>query len=289
MRFGVNLGAGASVGGLGGVPDRAAAMGADCVQVFVTSSRAWRAVPPPDDAVTRFRDACARTGVESFVHVTYLVNYATGDDALLGRSTDALRHTLRVADALGVTGVVTHLGSHLGAGFDAVLDRITAALSGVLADGDAAGEKPVLLLENAAGAGGTVGAGIGELERIITGMGRPERVGVCLDTAHLLAAGYEIRTRAGLDEMAGELATLGPDRLRLLHLNDSKTELGSRVDRHENIGDGHIGRNGFAEIVNHPALRHLPGILEVPGLTGHGPDAGNLARLRELVREPAER
>lgn len=278
MLFGAHL----SVGGkLADAPARAAAIGAGCVQVFVTNPRGWRTVTHPEEQLAAFRDGCARAGLPTFVHVMYLVNYATGDDELYKRSVTALRHTLRVADELGVVGAVTHLGSHLGAGFEATLPRLVDALG----EGLAASERTWLLLENSAGSGNTIGSGVDQLAAIIDGLGRHQRVGVCLDTAHALAAGHEIRTRAGLDALTGSFdAAIGLDRLRLLHLNDSKTDLGSRVDRHQNIGDGHIGLPGFAEIVNHPALRHLPGVLEIPGLAGNGPDAANLARLRALVR-----
>ncbi|MGA8115696.1 MAG: deoxyribonuclease IV [Actinocatenispora sp.] len=278
MRFGAHL---STKGALATVPPRARAIGADCVQVFVTNPRGWRAVRPSDEAIEDFRKACAEAAVEPFVHATYLVNYGTADDALRERSIAALEHTLRLADDLGITGVVTHLGSHKGTGFDAGLDRLCDAL----AAGLAASRRTMLLAENSAGSGGTVGASVDELARIVQRMGAPERLGVCLDTAHLLAAGHEIRTRDGLDALFAEFdERIGLDRLRLLHLNDSKTDLGSRVDRHENIGDGHIGPAGFAEIVNHPALAGVPGVLEVPGLAGKGPDAANLERLRGLQR-----
>jgi deoxyribonuclease-4 len=278
----VLFGAHLSVGGkLADAPARAAAIGAECVQVFVTNPRGWRTVTYPPEQLAAFRDGCAAAGLPTFVHVMYLVNYATGDDELYKRSVTALRHTLRVADELGVVGAVTHLGSHLGAGFRATLPRLVDAL----AEGLAASELTWLLLENSAGSGNTIGSGVDQLAAIIDGLDRHERVGVCLDPAHALAAGHEIRTKAGLDAFTGSFdAAIGLDRLRLLHLNDSKTDLGSRVDRHQNIGDGHIGLPGFTEIVNHPALRDRPGVLEIPGLAGNGPDAANLDRLRALVR-----
>ncbi len=279
MRFGAHLSAG--TGGLASTPRRARAIGADCVQVFVGNPRGWRTSRPTDDTVEAFRKACADTGVEPFIHAMYLVNYGTTDEALRGRSIAALRHTLQVADDLGVTGVVTHLGSHKGAGFAAGLGRLCDALAAGLADS----RQTRLLVENSAGSGDNVGATIGELAAIADHLGRPERLGFCLDTAHLLAAGYDIRTRSGLDTLFDEFDTrIGLERLKLLHLNDSKTGLGSRVDRHENIGDGHIGSTGFAEILRHPAIAEdTPGVLEVPGLSGEGPDAANLTRLRALA------
>jgi len=276
MRFGAHVATG---GSLAAAPYKAAAMGAECVQVFVGNPRGWRSVTPSDEAIEGFRKGCAETGVEPYVHCMYLVNYGTADDTLRDRSIAALAHTMRVADELGVRGVVTHLGSHKGTGFETVLDRLCDGL----AAGLAASRHTMLLPENSAGQGGTVGS-LTELAAIVHRLA-DDRVGVCLDTAHLLAAGHEIRTRAGLDALAAEFdAAIGLPRLRVLHLNDSKTDLGSRVDRHQNIGDGCIGTDGFAEIVNHPALAGLPGLLEVPGLSGRGPDAANLDRLRGLVR-----
>ena len=278
MRFGAHVSTG---GSLAAAPERARAIGAECLQVFVTNPRGWRATTPSDAQIAAFRKSCADTGVEPYVHAMYLVNYGTDDADLRRRSAAALAHTMRVADELGVVGVVTHLGSHKLAGFDGALDRLCEGL----AAGLAASRDTLLLAENSAGSGGTIGSSVEELGRIVDRLGAPGRLGVCLDTAHLLAAGHEIRTRAGLDALAAAFdAAVGLDRLKLLHLNDSKTDLGSRSDRHENIGDGYIGLDGFAQIVNHPALYGRPGVLEVPGLAGKGPDAGNLARLRGLVR-----
>ena len=276
MRYGVHVKTG---GALATVPYRAAALGAECLQIFVGNPRGWRFVPPNDEAIEGFRKGCAETGVEPFIHCMYLVNYGTADDALRDRSIAALAATMRIADELGVTGVVSHLGSHKGAGFASVLDRLCDGLS----VGLAASRHTLLLPENSAGQGDTVGS-ITELGAIVDRLAS-DRVGICLDTAHLLAAGHEIRTRAGLDAVAAEFdAAIGLPRLRLLHLNDSKTDLGSRVDRHQNIGDGHIGTAGFAQLVHHPAFTGLPGVLEVPGLAGKGPDAANLNRLRALPR-----
>ncbi|GAA4216022.1 deoxyribonuclease IV [Actinocatenispora rupis] len=278
MRFGAHVSTG---GALPTAPGRARALGADCVQVFVGNPRGWRTTEVTAEAAEEFRKACAETGVEPFVHCMYLVNYGTADDALRARSIAALEHTMRVADELGVTGVVTHLGSHKGTGFETGLDRLCEALDAGLA----ASRHTMLLPENSAGSGDTIGSSVDELATIADRLGRPDRLGVCLDTAHLLAAGYEIRTRPGLDALFGEFdERIGLDRLTLVHLNDSKTDLGSRVDRHENIGDGHIGTAGFTEFVNHPAVAGVPGVLEVPGLAGKGPDAANLDRLRAMLR-----
>lgn len=282
MRFGAHV---ATMGSLASVPARARAMGADCVQIFVTNPRGWRTTRPSDNQIDAFRDACAKAGIDAFIHVMYLVNYASPDRALRERSVAALRHAMALADDLGVAGVVTHLGSHRqpgnrAAGFDAALDHLCEGLAAGLAD-----SRSALLAENSAGAGGSIGDTVEELARIVDRLGTPERLGICLDTAHLLAAGHEIRTRAGLDRLVRDFdGAIGRGRLQLLHLNDSKCELGSRRDRHENIGDGHIGVDGFTQIVNHPALAALPGVLEVPGLAGNGPDEANLSRLRSLVR-----
>ncbi len=188
---------------------------------------------------------------------------------------------MAAAEQLGADAIVTHVGSHQGAGFAAGLERVRAALLRAL--DQCADARVRVLLENTAGAGGTMGVSFAELAAMIEAVDGDPRLGLCLDSAHLFEAGYELRTRAGLDDMLAELeATAGRDRLVMMHLNDSKTPLGSNRDRHENIGEGMLGRDAFAHIVNHPALADVPGILEVPGFAGDGPDRENVQILHEL-------
>jgi len=186
------------------------------------------------------------------------------------------------AEQLGADAIVTHVGSHQGAGFEAGLERVRTALLRTLAESDGSGVR--ILLENTAGAGGTMGVDFDELGAMIAAADSHPRLGICLDTAHLFEAGFDLRSAAGLDEALARLdAACGLDRLGMLHLNDSKTPIGSNRDRHENIGEGEIGLDGFRAIVTSPALADLPGILEVPGFDGDGPDALNVQRLRDLA------
>jgi deoxyribonuclease-4 len=190
------------------------------------------------------------------------------------------------ADQLGADAIVTHVGSHQGAGFDVGLARVQAALRRALAESE--GSTVRILLENTAGAGGTMGVDFDELGAMIRAADEHPRLGICLDTAHVFEAGADLRTAAGVDEALTRLeAACGLERLVMLHLNDSKTPFGSNRDRHENIGAGEIGREGFRAIVNHPALATVPGILEVPGFDGEGPDARNVQILHELMEEEA--
>jgi deoxyribonuclease IV len=219
------------------------------------------------------------------IHTIYLVNLATTNEDFYARSVKALVGAARSAEQLEADAIVTHIGSHQGAGFEAGLARVQHALSEVLEEVEDSAVR--ILLEDTAGAGGTMGVDFEELGAMIDSVGGHPRVGLCLDTCHLFAAGYDVRTRDGIDAALEALdASCGLERLELLHLNDSKTPLGSNSDRHANIGEGEIGLEAFREIVNHPAFTDLPGILEVPGEDGKGPDLRNVETLRSLLAAP---
>jgi deoxyribonuclease-4 len=266
-------------GGVKKALDNAFAMGADTVQLFVQSPRTWR-FPNHDPAdLARFRERRAEAGLGALVHAVYLVNLATPDDAMYEKSVDTMRATVDAACALEADAVVFHVGSHLGAGFDAGLERIVPALAQVL---DRCSERTWLLMENTAGAGGTIGRSLDELATIFDALGRHERLGICLDSCHLYASGIDVTNRAALDALLGDLdARMGLDRLRALHANDSKAPLGSNRDRHDNIGEGLIGE-GLGAFLSHPKLQKLPAVLEVPGKDGKGPNAHELEKLRDL-------
>ena len=216
------------------------------------------------------------------IHTIYLINLATTNEDFYEKSVTSLVGAVVAAEQLGADAIVTHVGSHQGAGFAAGLERVRVALGRAL---EQAADSPVrVLLENTAGAGGTMGVDFEQLAAMIDAVGGDPRVGICLDTCHLFAAGYDIRTREGLDDVVATLdGTCGLERLVMLHLNDSMTPLGSNRDRHDNIGEGHIGAEGFRHVMNHAAFADLPGILEVPGFDGHGPDRRNVELLRSLV------
>ncbi len=278
MKFGIHI---ATAGNLITAPERAAAMGAETIQIFASNPRGWQSTTYAPETAEAFRAAAKAAHIDPvWIHMSYLVSYGTPNDDQRQKSIHVMFQMLKTADLLGVKGVVTHMGSHKGLGFEQALERITDSYTRIL---DQNGES-LLILENSAGAGGNIGNTLEEIAAMIDAMKGHERLAVCIDTAHALARGYEIRTSAGLDDFLGEFDRLiGLDRLVVMHLNDSKVDLGARVDRHENIGDGFIGLDGFKLIVNHPKLAHVAGILEVPGLDGNGPDKANLDRLKELV------
>src|SRR5437667_548951 len=255
-------------------------MGADAVQLFAQSPRTWRFPNHDPDDLARFRKRRVEAGLAgAVVHALYLVNLATPDDAMYDKSVDTMRATVDTACALEADAVIFHVGSHLGAGFDAGLERIVPALAKVL---DRCSETTWLLMENTAGAGGTIGRSIDELATIFDALGRHERLGICLDSCHLYASGIDVTDRAALDTLLDDLdARIGLDRLRALHANDSKAPLGSNRDRHDNIGAGLIGE-GLGVFLAHPKLQALPVVLEVPGADGKGPNADEIRKLREL-------
>jgi len=266
---------------------RGEAMSAEVIQIFTQSPRQWKPYAWPPEVFEAYRTAQAdHPGVAStFSHATYLINLATANEDIAEKSFGCLVENLASATALGAAGVVLHVGSHLGQGIDAVLGRIADALLGAL---DAAALRVgapccPLLLENAAGAGGTVGRSFDELGLVIEAAGSDERLAVCLDTQHLFASGVSFATAEEADAVVADLdRTVGLERLLLLHLNDSKVPLGANRDRHENIGDGEIGDSAFSMLLGHPALSDLPAVLEVPG-SGDGPRAEDLTHARALV------
>jgi deoxyribonuclease IV len=266
-------------GGIKKALDKGAEMGAETVQLFVQSPRTWR-FPNHDPAdLASFREKREENAVPAFVHALYLVNLAAPDGDIYSKSVDTMRSTADAACAIDSEGVVFHIGSHLGAGFEAGLDRVVPAIAQVL---DRCNERTWLLMENSAGAGGTIGRSLDELVTIFDALDRHERLGICLDSCHLFASGIDVTDRDTLDRLLDELdERIGLERLRLLHANDAKAPLGSNRDRHDNIGDGLMGE-GLGVFLAHPKLQGLPVVLEVPGADGHGPNADEVRKLREL-------
>ena len=266
-------------GGIKKSLDKAVEMGADAVQLFVQSPRTWR-FPNHDPAdLEAFREQRAETGLPAVVHALYLVNLAAPDEAIYSKSIETMRATLDSACAIAADGVIFHVGSHLGAGLEAGLERVLPALEEVL---ERCNERTWLLMENSAGAGGTIGRSIDELAVLFDGLRRHERLGICLDSCHLYVSGVDVTDAAVLDAVLDELdERIGLDRLRALHANDAKAPLGSNRDRHENILEGLMGE-GLGTFLGHPKLQHLPVLLEVPGKDGKGPNADEIQKLREL-------
>jgi deoxyribonuclease IV len=254
-------------------------MGAEVVQLFVQSPRTWRFPNHKPEDFAGFRERKAEVKLDVVVHALYLVNLAAPDDGVYTKSVDTMRATVDAACAIEADAVVFHVGSHLGAGLDVGLERVVPALTEVL---DRCDDTTWLLMENSAGAGGTVGRSIEELAVIFDALGQHERLGVCLDSCHLFVSGVDVRDPATMDAVVAEVdERIGLDRLRVLHANDAKAPLGSNRDRHENIEDGLIGE-GLGVFLAHPQLQHLPVVLEVPGENGKGPNAEEIRKLREL-------
>src|SRR5215469_9339398 len=270
-----------SSGGLHLAFERAAAMGAAAIQVHPTPPNYWGSPKLDDERVERFRQAAEAAGNPPFYfHAVYLINLAGSDPLLRQRSESTLAGYLAAADRLGISGVIFHTGSHKGNGFEQCLPTIAGHLRQVLDRADPVRAR--LLIENNAGMGGCVGARFEELRAMMEAVPDP-RIGVCFDTCHAFASGYDERTpetaRATLDEWE---RVVGLQRLEVIHCNDSQTALGSNRDRHANIGQGEIGEEGFRALLHDPRLEAVPFILEVPGFDGKGPDAANLEILRRL-------
>lgn len=277
MKVGAHVGAS---GGLTTAFDRAQALGAETIQIFGAPPQTWRRRIIRPDECEAFCARMAETGIEPvFLHGVYLINLATESPEQLAKSAEALAGDLRLASAIGAKGVIFHVGSHKGAGFEQVLPQIADTLRKVLADTP---DDAWVVLENSAGMGGSVGSKFSELAAIMNAAGGP-RLKICLDTEHAYAAGYNVADKKGLDSVMKEFdRAIGLAHLVAVHANDSKVALGGGLDRHDNIGEGHIGRAGFEVIMAHPAFRDVPFLLEVPGFDKGGPDKPNVDILKEI-------
>jgi deoxyribonuclease-4 len=263
-------------------------IGATSIQVFTQSPRMWKASQYAPEVLSAYREAQAAhpTITHTFCHATYLINLASADLELYEKSVACLTHNLSVARGMGASGLVLHVGSHKGAGFDDVVRQIADAFERALADADPAPEGVAdcpILIENAVGTGGTVGRSLEEIQFLIDACNGDDRLGLCVDTQHLWASGFDYSSIAGTERLIYEIDnSVGMSRLRCFHLNDSKIELGGNRDRHANIGEGTIGPEGLAPLVGHPQIRELPLLLEVPG-TGDGPRADDVVAARAVV------
>jgi deoxyribonuclease IV len=266
-------------GGIHTAIERAEAIGAEAVQVFTQSPRAWRPTNHDPANFERFKERRAEVGIDGVIcHAVYLLNLAAPDDAVYEKSVAALVNTVEVGCAIEADGVVFHVGSHLGAGLEAGLDRAVPAIEKALAK---CSDTTWLLIENSAGAGGTIGRSVEELAILVDRLGRHPRLGICLDSCHLWVSGIDVTDPASLDGCLDEVdERIGLDRLRALHVNDAAAELGSNRDRHANIGEGVLG-DKLGVFLSNPRLQGLSAILEVDG-KGHGPDADEVAKLKKL-------
>lgn len=274
---------GAHVSTSGGVDKavaRAEEIGAECLQIFAASPRMWRVTPIKEELLEKYHEEMQRAGLgPTIVHAKYLTALGSPDPELVKKSRASLAAELRETVKLGALGLVFHPASHRGEGLEAVFDQFVEGINEVLAE--APGES-LLMLETSAGSGDHIGSKFEELGRIIKAVDNP-RVAVCLDTQHVWAAGYNIATEEGLNATLDEFdREIGLDLLRCVHANDSMRPLGSAVDRHDNIGEGLIGKEGFMNIMGHPAFSDLPFYLEVPGYEKSGPDKPNVDALKAI-------
>lgn len=267
-------------GGIKGALDHAIGIGANAVQLFAQSPRAWRFPEHAEEDLARFRDRRREAGLGAvLVHALYLCNLATKDRTIYGKSRATMRSTVDAACAIQADGVVFHVGSHLGAGLKAGVKRCVPALREVL---DRCSDTTWLLLENSAGAGGTIGRSIDELAILVDALDRHPRLGICLDSCHLFVSGIDVGEPEAVATVLAEVDDrIGLDRLRALHVNDAAAPLGSNRDRHANVLEGELGER-LGAFLAHPAVQGLPALMETPGPAGRGPDAAEMQKLRDL-------
>jgi len=281
MKFGAHM---PTSGGLYKAFSHGERVGCDTIQIFSKNQQQWRGKPLLDQDIAQFRAEQQRTGFEPLiVHDSYLINLASPKDDLWEKSIAAFADELERCAALGIPYLVTHPGAHTGAGEEAGLQREAEALNRLFEAGT--GGDTLVLLETTAGQGSCLGYRFEHLATLIELVGQPERIGVCVDTCHLLAAGYDIRTPAACAATFDEFGrVVGIERIKAFHLNDSQKDLGSRVDRHSHIGTGFVGLEGFRAIVNDPRFADIPMILETPKGDDLAEDIENLAKLRSLIQ-----
>jgi len=277
MKIGAHV---SSAGGISKAVDRGAEIGCETIQIFGSSPQSWAFKPVPEAEIDAFREKTAETGIgPAFLHAIYLINLGTPNQENLEKGIQSLINYMTLAAQIGAGGVIFHPGSHKGVGYEGIFPQAVASIQRVLENSP---EGPYLCLENMAGMGQHIGAKFAELGGILKAVDNP-RLRVCLDTQHSFAAGYDLTTPGGVEAMIAEFdETIGLDSLAAVHANDSKQLCGSGVDRHDNIGEGFIGEEGFEAIMGNPAFRDVPFFLEVPGFDGKGPDQRNIEILKNI-------
>jgi deoxyribonuclease-4 len=267
--------------------DRGEQVGCEAMQIFTKSNNQWRARPLREQEIARYHERQTETGITPVVsHASYLLNLGTPDDNLWEKSYQSLLVEMERCDTLSIPYLVIHPGAHVGSGTEAGLRRVADALDRV------ARERPdlqvMVCIEGTAGQGTTLCHRFEEIAELFSLVSEPERLGVCLDTCHLFAAGYELRNPAGYEETITRFNDLlGLHRLKVWHFNDSKKGLASRVDRHMHIGEGELGLEPFRLILNDPRFSDLPGLLETPKSPDMHEDVENLKRLKDLIEHDA--
>ena len=277
MKIGAHV---STAGGISNAVGRAKEIGCEAIQIFGSSPQTWAFKPVPGEQIESFKQGLAEAGIGPvFLHAIYLINLVTPNEDSLKKGIDSLIKYMNLAADIGAAGVIFHPGSHGGRGYEAVLPQTVYAIKTVL---DASPDGPCLAVENMAGMGQHIGAKFDELGGILKAVDSP-RLKICLDTQHAFAAGYDLTNPQGIKAMLDELdAGPGSANVAAVHANDSKRVCGSGVDRHDNIGDGFIGEEGFAAIMGDPAFAEVPFFLEVPGFEGKGPDQRNIDILKKI-------
>ena len=270
-----------TAGGLSTSVGRAQALGVECMQIFLSAPQRWQEPRHSDEQVQEFCRLVLEAGIApNFAHATYLINLASEDPALRQRSIQNLSAGAAWADRVGLAGIVVHVGSGRGQPVHEAEVQVARALEQVLSNGS----RCAILLENSAGSGELLGSRFEQIGGVFDRLGRDERLGLCMDTAHTFASGYDLRQDDGVQRALDEISrSMGIERLKLIHANDSKVGLGSAVDRHENIGRGLLGEQAFERMLAHPMLAPLPWVLEVPGYDDKGPDLQNVLDLKRLA------
>jgi len=262
-------------------PERAKELGCDTFQMFTRNPRGWSFSKLKSDEVAEFRRKANEFGfIPVVTHMPYLPNLSSPRKIIYNKSVKSLSAEMERCADLAIPYVVTHLGSHLGKGVEIGLERIISAVNTAISEN--VSNEVMLLLENTAGTKNSMGSSFEDVKKILDGIEQKNRVGLCFDTAHAFAAGYDLRTIEAVDETLRRFdRVLGIDRLKVIHLNDSKGELGSGRDRHEHIGLGYIGENGFSSFLKHQSVKDLPIILETP-IDERRDETGNIRKVREL-------
>ncbi len=260
MRFGFHI---SISGGFSKVVEKAEIRGCETIQFFSRNPRGWKYDSLDHDEAETFRTSIQSSNLSPlFLHLPYLPNVASKESKFYSRSIDSIVTDLERAEQLGAPYLIIHIGHQMESSEDEAIEAVAWAINQAF---DRVRNSIVLLLENTAGQGTEIGYEFGQIKKIIEGVEERDRIGICLDTAHSFEAGYDLSNKDGIERTLESFdQTIGLKRLHLLHLNDSKTPLGSRKDRHWHIGEGYIGIEGFRYLVNHPLLRHLPGIMETP-------------------------
>ena len=280
MKIGAHV---STAGGISKAVGRGLEIGCETIQVFGSSPQGWAFKPISGEEVEAFRLSVAEAGMGPvFLHAIYLINLGTPKEDILQKGVQSLINYMGLASDIGAAGVIFHPGSHGGAGYEAIFPQTVSSIHRVL---EHSPEGPCLVLENMAGMGQHIGAKFEDLGRILKAVDSP-RLRVCLDTQHCFAAGYDMTTNQGIEAMIAEFdRDVGVANLLAVHANDSKRPCGSGVDRHDNIGEGFIGDEGFAAIMGNPAFQEVPFLLEVPGFDGKGPDRRNVDILKNIRRK----